>query len=179
MKWGVVPDAVLCVFNDFRKDAAGMAVPYGLYDLQSNRGHIVVGVSHDTADFAVDSLVDWWRKHDCHRYPTAKRLLILADNGGGNGSRNRAWKHRLQTKFVDPFGLSVTVCHYPPGASKWNPIEHRLFSEVTKNWAGEPLRSYEPGSSHRIRSHASRWPLHSTTQNRRAMLADLRAGELP
>jgi hypothetical protein len=129
--------------HDFRKDAVGMAVPYGLYDPQANRGHIVVGISHDTADFAVDALVDWWRRHGCRRYPAAKRLLILADNGGGNGSRNRAWKHRLQTRLADPFGLSVTVCHYPPGASKWNPIEHRLFSEVTKNWAGEPLRSYE------------------------------------
>lgn len=129
--------------HDFLKDAVGIAVPYGLYDPVANVGHVVVGISHDTAEFAVDALADWWKTYGSQAYPTARRLLILADNGGGNGSRNRTWKRRLQTRLVDPFNLSVTVCHYPPGASKWNPIEHRLFSEISKNWAGEPLNSYE------------------------------------
>lgn len=136
-------EAILVNDHDFKKDAVGVGVPYGLYDPVANRGHIVVGTSRDTADFAVDAIVHWWKYDGSRRYSGAKRLLILADNGGGNGSRNRAWKHGLQTKLADRFALSVTVCHYPPGASKWNPIEHRLFSEVTKNWAGQPLNSYE------------------------------------
>jgi hypothetical protein len=136
-------EAILVNDHDFRKDAVGIGVPYGLFDPVANRGHVVVGTSRDTADFAVDALVYWWKHDGGRRYSGAKRLLILADNGGGNGARNRAWKHRLQTRLVDPFALSVTGCHYPPGASMWNPIEHRLFSEVTKNWAGQPLSSYE------------------------------------
>jgi hypothetical protein len=129
--------------HDFRSQGLGMAIPYGLFEPNANRGHIFVGDSHDTAQFAVEALTRWWKRDGSHRYPGAKRLLILADNGGGNGAKNRLWKAQLQAKLVDAFGLSVTVCHYPPGASKWNPIEHRLFSAVSKKWAGQPLNSYE------------------------------------
>lgn len=129
--------------HDFLRYAVGIAVLYGVLDLPANRGHLFVGTTHDTATFAVDALVRWWKHDGRCRYPRAQRLLILADNGGSNGPRNRAWRFNLQTKLVDVFGLSVTVCHYPPGTSKWNPIEHRLFSQVSKNWAGHPLNSYE------------------------------------
>ena len=129
--------------HDFRKDAVGVAVSYGIYDPQANRGHIVVGTSHDTSQFAGDALALWWRREGRNRYPHADRILLLADCGGSNGNRVRAWKCALQERLSDPFGLRITVAHYPPGASKWNPIEHRLFSEVSKNWAGQPLTSYE------------------------------------
>lgn len=134
---------ILVKDHDFRSEGLGMAVPYGLYEPTTNRGHIFVGTSHDTADFAVEALTRWWKLDGSRNYPDAKRLLILADNGGGNGSKNRGWKVQLQKRLVDAFGISVTVCHYPPGTSKWYPIEHRLFSEVSKNWAGQPLNSYE------------------------------------
>ena len=126
--------------HDFRSEAKGLAVPYGVFDLGANRGRVVVGTSHDTPAFAVDALVDWWVREGRRRYPAADHLLVLADNGGSNGSRVRAWKHALQTKLCDRFGFAVTVCHYPPGASKWNPIEHRMFSEISKNWAGAAPR---------------------------------------
>ena len=129
--------------HDFRSDAEGIAIPYGVYDLRANRGTISVGTSHDTPDFAVDNLIRWWRREGLQRYNGASQLLVLADSGGSNGPRIRAFKYALQTRLADPHGISVTVCHYPSGASKWNPIEHRLFSEVSKNWAGEPLRSYD------------------------------------
>lgn len=129
--------------HDFPSDAIGMAIPYGILDLQANRGHVFVGNSHETAFFAAESLARWWKKEGLMRYPNTKKLLILADGGGSNSSRTRAWKFALQKKLVDPFGLSVTVCHYPPKTSKWNPIEHRLFSEISKNWAGQPLVSYQ------------------------------------
>jgi hypothetical protein len=129
--------------HDFRSNAVGMAIPYGVLDLQANRGHVSVGVSHDTPPFAVECIVRWWKQEGTSRYPKSHDLLILADGGGSNGYRTRAWKHELQTQLSDPFGLSVTVCHYPPRTSKWNPIEHRLFSEITKNWSGQPLESYE------------------------------------
>jgi len=129
--------------HDFRSDAEGIAIPYGVYDLRANRGTIFVGTSHDTPDFAVDNLIRWWRREGLQRYNGASQLLVLADSGGSNGPRIRAFKYALQTRLADPHGISVTVCHYPSGASKWNPIEHRLFSEVSKNWAGEPLRSYD------------------------------------
>lgn len=129
--------------HDFRSDAVAMAIPYGIYDTAANRGAVFVGHSHDTAAFALDSLAAWWRGEGRHRYPAATQLLILADNGGSNGSSHRAWRHALQHKLVDPFGLTVTVCHYPPGTSKWNPIEHRLFAQISRNWAGEPLTSFE------------------------------------
>jgi hypothetical protein len=129
--------------HDFKKDARGTAIPWGLYETGANRGHVFIGTSHDTPAFAVTALARWWTRTGQRRYPQANRLLILADGGGSNGSRNRAWKHQLQTRFCNRFGLKVTVCHYPPGTSKWNPIEHRLFSQISKNWAGQPLETYE------------------------------------
>lgn len=129
--------------HDFRSLAEGMAVPYGIYDVEANRGFVCVGASSDTAQFAADSIERWWRAEGRERYAGADELVILADGGGSNGSRCRLWKSALQEKLCDRHGISVTVAHYPPGASKWNPIEHRLFSEISKNWAGEPLDSYE------------------------------------
>jgi len=129
--------------HDFRKDALGVAVSYGIYDPQANRGHIVVGTSRETSQFAGDALALYWKREGRTRYPDADRLLILVDCGGSNGNRVAAWKCALQDKLCNAFGLRVTVAHYPPGASKWNPIEHRLFSEISKNWAAQPLTSYE------------------------------------
>jgi hypothetical protein len=128
--------------HDFRSQAQGMAIPYGIYDLQANRARVVVGLSHDTPAFAVDAICQWWRQEGRHRYPNAPELLILADGGGSNGPRCGAWKLALQEKLVDPYQLGVTVCHYPTGASKWNPVEHRLFSGISKHWAGQPLSDY-------------------------------------
>jgi hypothetical protein len=129
--------------HDFRSESVGMAIPYGIYDVHANRGAIFVGKSHDTADFALDSIAAWWRSEGRPRYPNASQLFILADNGGSNGSTHHAWRYALQRKLADPFGLTLTVCHYPPATSKWNPIEHRLFAQISRNWAGEPLSSYE------------------------------------
>jgi hypothetical protein len=128
---------------DFRSQAKGIAIPYGIYDPRYNRGHISVGVSADTAEFAVDAIVGWWQTDGRRLYPHARELLILADGGGSNGYRPRLWKYALQHRLVDPMSLRVTVCHYPTGASKWNWIEHRLFNQVSANWAGQPLESYE------------------------------------
>jgi len=128
--------------HDFRSQAKGMAVPRGLYDLQANRGSVLVGTSHDTPQFAVEAIVQWWRDQGRRRYGQAPELLILADSGGSNGARCRLWKYALQQNLVDRFQLAVTVCHYPTGASTWNPIEHRLFSEISKHWAGQPLTDY-------------------------------------
>ncbi len=128
--------------HDFRSQAKGMAIPYGLYDPQANRGSVVVGTSHDTPAFAVDAIVSWWRREGRPCYGPVSALLILADCGGSNGARCRLWKQALQEKLVDPYQLTVTVCHYPAGASKWNPVEHRLFSEISKHWAGQPLVDY-------------------------------------
>ena len=128
--------------HDFPSLAGGVAFPRGLYDLTANRGSVLVGTSHDTAEFAVDAIVEWWRGPGRRRYPDACELLILADSGGSNGARSRLWKCALQERLADRFGLSITVCHYPTGASKWNPIEHRLFSEISKHWAGQPLTDY-------------------------------------
>jgi hypothetical protein len=125
--------------HDFRSDASYIASPYGVFDPVANRGHILVGTSHDTPAFAADCITRWWKTDGRSHYPEADKLLILADTGGSNGSRCRAWKHGLMNKLCVPNGLEITVCHYPPGASKWNPIEHRLFSHISKNWAGEPL----------------------------------------
>ena len=129
---------VLVKDHDFRTDAKGIAIPWGLYDTQANRGQVFVGTSHDTPAFSVTALARWWSGAGRRRYSEAVRLLILADCGGSNGARTRLWMYELQTRFCDRFGLTVTVCHYPPGTSKWNPIEHRLFSEISKNWAGQP-----------------------------------------
>ena len=129
--------------HDFPSDAEGAAILYGIYDMQNNRGNIYVGDSHDTPAFAVRCIAQWWKTSGKKTWPNANRLLILADCGGSNSSRSRVWKYRLQNELCKPFGIPLTICHYPPGSSKWNPIEHRLFAEVSKNWAGEPLISYE------------------------------------
>jgi hypothetical protein len=127
----------------FPTDALCKAVPYGLYDVLANQGHVVVGTSSDTPAFAVEALVRWWVRCGCKRYRGAGALLILADSGGSNGCRPRLWKHRLQGLVADAYGLEVTVCHYPRGASEWNPVEHRLFSQRSRNWSGLPLRTPE------------------------------------
>lgn len=129
--------------HDFRSQAVGIAIPYGIYDIQANQGSVYVGTCVDTPDFATDCLSMWYEEEGRYLYPYSKELLILADSGGSNGCRSRAWKYGLQVKLADQHGLNVTVCHYPPGCSKWNPIEHRLFSEISKNWAGRPLETYE------------------------------------
>jgi hypothetical protein len=136
-------DPVLVNDHDFRSDATGIAVPYGIYDMHANRGTLFVGVSHDTPEFAVDCIEKWWRSEGRIRYPRAPELAILADGGGSNGATCRAWKVGLQRHLCERHGLTVTVAHFPPGASKWNPIEHRFFSELSKNWAGRPLDSHE------------------------------------
>ncbi len=129
--------------HDCPSDSAGVAIPYGIYDVQANRGYLHVGVSHDTSAFAVEAIAAWWGKEGRGRYPSSRRLLILADTGGSNSYRYWAWKTELQRRLCNRFGLTVTVVHYPTGASKWNPIEHRLFSEISKHWAAEPLTCYE------------------------------------
>ena len=136
-------EAIETFDHDFRSLAEGIAIPYGLYDPILNRGFVVLGTSKETPDFAVDCLVSWWLLEGKKQYLHSKRLLILADGGGGNASNSRVWKAHLQSKFCDRFGIAITVCHYPPGTSKWNPIEHFLFSHISKNWAGEPLETYE------------------------------------
>ena len=123
--------------HDFPSDAVGRAAPYGVYDPERNEGHVCVTTSSDTADLAVDALCDWWRLSQPH-YPQAKRLLIEADSGGSNAARSRRYKKRLQD-FADESGLEITVSHDPPGTSKWNPIEHRLFSQIAATWAGHVL----------------------------------------
>jgi hypothetical protein len=129
--------------HDFRSQALGIAAPYGIYDVGLNSGVVVVGQSADTPEFAVNSIGRWWLHHGSRQYPDSKRLLILADSGGSNGARPRAFKKFLQERIANEYGLEVSVCHYPAGASKWNPIEHRMFSEISKNWAGHPLESFE------------------------------------
>jgi hypothetical protein len=129
--------------HDFRSQAEGVAIPYGIYDVLANRGSVFIGISCDTAEFAVDCLAMWYACEGRLHYENTREVLILADSGGSNGRTRRTWKYWLQKKFCNVFGLTVTVCHYPPGTSKWNPIEHRLFSQVSKNWAGCPLDSYE------------------------------------
>ena len=129
--------------HDFPSDADGVALPYGVYDLGANIGSLFVGTTHDTPAFAAANLARWWVYDGRRRYPDATELLILADGGGSNAVRTRAWKHSLQELVCDRHGLTVTVCHYPTSTSKWNPIEHRMFSEISKNWAGVPLHTYE------------------------------------
>jgi Rhodopirellula transposase DDE domain len=128
--------------HDFPSWAIGRAIPYGIYDSAFNDGYVVVGTSHETPAFAVAAIRRWWIVVGRRRYPEARRLLILADSGGANGCRKWAWKVALQ-RLADEFSLIITVTHYPPGASKWNPIDHRMFSLISGNWAGEPLVSYE------------------------------------
>ncbi len=139
--WSRAPDVVNV--HDFRQDSLGRGVPYGIYDLARNRGTVCVGQSAETPRFAVAAIARWWQDEGRAAYPEADRLLVLADAGGSNGCSPRLWRQQLQERLSDRFGLSVTVCHYPTGCSKWNPVEHRLFSAISSNWAGTPLRTWE------------------------------------
>ena len=128
--------------HDFLDPTLGKAIPYGVYDLLNNQGWVSVGIDHDTAEFAVHSIRLWWQRMGRRRFPRARQLLITADAGGSNGPRSRLWKRALQT-LADDLGLTLSVCHFPPGTSKWNKIEHRLFSFITQNWRGHPLISHQ------------------------------------
>jgi hypothetical protein len=127
--------------HDFPSDATGVAIPYGIYDVTRNHGSVYVGTTFDTGEFAVDCIKKWWLDVG-RKYYSESKILILADCGGSNGARLRLWKRSLETVLCNQLGLHIRVCHYPPGKSKYNPIEHRLFSEISKNWAGRPLRNY-------------------------------------
>ena len=137
-----------CVIEDENKGTRFLpgqviVIPHGLYDTVRNEGFVSVGISKDTSQFAVDHLRTWWIEHGRLAYPSAEEILLLADCGGSNGYRTRLWKQQLQERFCNPFGVTVRVCHYPPGASKWNPIEHRLFGPISSNWAAQPLDSHQ------------------------------------
>ena len=129
--------------HDFRSDASGVGISYGIYDTPNNRGTVCVGISHDTPAFAAHSIATWWKREGSRRHSRAPKLLVLADSGGSNGCSSWAWKTEIQVQLCNPFGITATIAHYPTGASKWNPIEHRLFSEISKHWAAEPLVSYD------------------------------------
>lgn len=141
-EWGPVGQPVEVDAHDFPGDAVGVALPYGVYDMAANTGWVNVGTDHDTAVFAAESVRRWWRHVGADAYPQAGRLLVTADSGGSNGSRLRLWKAEL-ARFADETGLAVTVVHLPPGTSKWNKIEHRLFSHISMNWRGRPLSSHD------------------------------------
>lgn len=128
--------------TDFLQDALGKAIPYGIYDVTRNEGYIVVGTSHETPAFVIAAIRSWWLNVGRPTYPNADALLVEADSGGANGNRCWLWKAGLQA-LADEFALTITVTHYPTGASKWNPVEHRLFSRISGNWAGQPLVTYE------------------------------------
>ena len=128
--------------HDFIDKKLGKIIPYGIYDLEANHGWVEVGIDHDTATFAVGAIRSWWHGDGVLLYPCAKRLLIMADAGGSNASRSRLWKKEIAT-LAGEIGIAITVCHFPPGTSKWNKIEHRLFSQISTNWKGQPLTSHE------------------------------------
>jgi len=134
------PDAVLV--HDFLDPKLGKAIPYGVYDLTANQGWVSVGIDHDTARFAAEAIYRWWKKMGSRRYPQARELLITADGGGSNASRSRLWKVALQ-ELAQRLRMPIHVCHFPPGTSKWNKIEHRMFCHITQNWRGRPLVSHE------------------------------------
>ena len=141
-EWQPQGEPVPVRVHDFIDEKLGKAIPYGVYDLSANLGWVSVGTDHDTAAFAVESLRRWWTTMGHKAYPNATKLLVTADGGGSNASRSRGWKLELQ-KFADEIGLQISVCHFPPGTSKWNKIEHRMFSHITQNWRGRPLVSHE------------------------------------
>jgi Rhodopirellula transposase DDE domain len=141
-EWQPVGEPERVNVHDFPDKERGKAIPYGVYDLTANQGWVTVGIDHDTAQFAVQVLGTWWRQMGRERYPEASELLVTADGGGSNGARNRLWKRELQ-RLADETGLSISVCHFPPGTSKWNKIEHRMFCHITRNWRGRPLISHE------------------------------------
>jgi hypothetical protein len=128
--------------HDFKDKKLGKGIPYGVFDMTHNEAWVSVGIDHDTAEFAAATILQWWRKMGAKRFPRATEILITADSGGSNGSRSRLWKVVLQS-LADRTGLKVTVAHFPPGTSKWNKIEHRLFCHITQNWRGQPLRSHD------------------------------------
>ena len=140
--WRKKHDPILVEDHDFPSRGDGKAIPYGTYDIGRNEGLVNIGISSDTAEFAVNSILTWWKNFGERNYPRANEILICADGGGSNGSNNRLWKYCLQ-RFSDKTGLEVTVAHYPPGTSKWNKIEHKLFSYISSHWSGQPLESYE------------------------------------
>ena len=141
-EWRPKGEPELVRVHDFKDKQLGKAIPYGVYDIAANQGWVSVGIDHDTAQFAVNSIRSWWTQLGARRYPDARRVQITADCGGSNGNRVRLWKVELQ-KLADETGLEIGVCHLPPGTSKWNRIEHRLFSYITINWRGKPLHSLE------------------------------------
>ena len=141
-EWRRTGEPVEVSTYDFPALATGKAIPYGVYDLADDSAWVSVGVDHDTSVFAVATITQWWRQMGQQKYPNARRLLITADGGGSNGHRPWLWKHEL-AQLSAATGLKITVCHYPPGTSKWNKIEHRLFSRITVNWRGRPLESYQ------------------------------------
>jgi Rhodopirellula transposase DDE domain len=140
--WFVKGNAPEVKVYDFIDKELGKAVPYGVYDIAKNEGWVSVGISKDTAEFAVNSIRTWWQQMGKEQYPLANKILVTADGGGSNSSRSRLWKKELQTLSTE-LGLEVHVCHFPPGTSKWNKIEHRMFSYITKNWRAKPLESLE------------------------------------
>ena len=140
-EWQPKGEPELVDVHDFPQDALGKAIPYGVYDVGANDGFVSVGIDHDTPVFAVTTIAAWWKQVGSQRYPDARELFITADAGGSNGYRSRVWKHELQ-RVADDFGIAIRVSHFPPGTSKWNKIEHRLFSFISINWRGRPLRSY-------------------------------------
>jgi hypothetical protein len=140
-RWSKNADEVLT--HDFRSQSDGIANPYGIYEPVHNVGTVIVGTSKDTPEFAVDAIGIWLSKYATERYNNLKELLILCDSGGSNGYRPRLWKYSLYHKISKPYNVKIKVCHYPTGASKWNMVDHRLFSFITLNWQGIPLRSYE------------------------------------
>ncbi len=141
-QWRRTETAARVNVHDFPGPEVPRAYPYGIYDLGRNEGFVNVGTDHDTAAFAAASIRGWWRAEGRRLYPTARQVVITADSGGSNGSRLRLWKWELQ-RFADETNLTLSVCHFPPGTSKWNKVEHRLFSFISSNWRGEPLRDYE------------------------------------
>lgn len=140
--WQPQGEPELVDVHDFPDEALGKAIPYGVYDIAANDGFVSVGTDHNTPVFAVASIAAWWEQVGSKRYPNARELFITADAGGSNGYRSRVWKYELQ-QFADTCDISIHVCHFPPGTSKWNKVEHRLFSFISMNWRGCPLRSYE------------------------------------
>ena len=141
-KWMKKGKAEAVNIYDFEYLAKGKAIPYGIYEILKNNGFVNIGISRDTSEFAVESIIQWWRNIGKKNYPKAKELLICADGGGSNASRSKLWKFYLQ-KFANKTGLKITVCHFPPGTSKWNKIEHKMFSFISMNWRGKPLINYE------------------------------------
>src|SRR3989338_6814137 len=141
-KWMKKGKAEIVNVYDFEYLSKGKAIPYGIYEILKNNGFVNVGISHDTSEFAVESISQWWRNIGKKNYPKAKELLICADGGGSNASRSKLWKFYLQ-KFANKTGLKITVCHFPPGTRKWKKIEHKMFSFISMNWRGKPLTDYE------------------------------------